>query len=352
MSASDSLTLAALAELVGATLRGDGAKVVTGIAPLKTAGPDDLTFLATDRFLNDLHASGAGAVLIHAAHAQGVSIPCLVTPNPRLALAKALDRMYPRTRPAPSIHDTAVVPASCIVGDDVFIGPYAVLGERVTVGNRCAIHAHAVVYDDVTLGDDCVVHANATVRERVTLGAHCIVHNGAIVGGEGFGFAPRADGSWHPIRHIGAVRLGDFCEIQSNACVDRGALNDTVLGAGTKVDNLAQVGHGNQIGNHVLLCGQVGLAGSCTIGDHAVLGGQVGVADHLSIAGGVRLAAQSGVIADIEEPGNYAAAPAVPFRRALHMHGTLQRLPEIAKSVRKLEERVEKLESDASTTNP
>ena len=340
------VSLSALAAHIGATVEGDGTLEIRGIAPIHGAGPSDLTFLSDERLRSKLADSQAGAVLIDAkVEADGIPMTRVTTPNPRLALAKALDLMYPRTGPAPGIHGTAIIPDSCAIGADVHIGPYVVLGERVTLGDRAVLHAHAVVYDEATIGPRSVIHSHATVREGVSIGADCIVHNGAVVGGEGFGFAPREDGSWHPTRHIGSVRLGDHAEVQSNACVDRGALNDTVVGTGTKIDNLAQIGHGCQIGDHTLLCGQVGLAGSGVVGDHCILGGQVGVADHVRIGDKSRLAAQSGVIADLDGGTDYAGAPAHPFRRTMLVYATLWRLPEIAKSFRALRKRVEAMDS-------
>lgn len=346
MQSTQSISLASLADQIGATAETNGELEIRGIAPIHAAGPHDLTFLSDDRHRDKLATSKAGAVLIDAKDAgEGVPMTRVTTPNPRLALAKALDILYPSVRPAPVIHPSAVIPDSCTIGERVSIGAYVVLGERVSIGDDVILHAHAVVYDDASIGAHSVVHSHATVREHVEVGAHCVLHNGAVVGGEGFGFAPRADGSWHPIRHIGSVRIGDHSEVQSNACVDRGALNDTVIGTGTKIDNLAQIGHGGQIGDHTLLCGQVGLAGSCSVGNHVIVGGQVGVADHLHIGDRSRLAAQSGVIADLEGNADYAGAPAVPLRRTMLIHAILQRLPEIARSVRKLTARVEEIEA-------
>ena len=345
--ATQSLSLSSLAEQIGAVVEGNGDLQIHGIAPIHAAGPNDLTFLSDERLHEKLATSKAGAVLIDAKSGdEGVPMTRVTTSNPRLALAKALDILYPASRPEAGIHATAIIPPSCILGEGVTVGPYVVLGERVVLGDHVVLHAHAVVYGDASIGAHSVVHSHATVRERVEVGQHCVIHNGAVVGGEGFGFAPRKDGSWHGIRHIGSVRLGDHAEVQSNACVDRGALNDTVVGAGTKIDNLAQVGHGGQIGKHTLLCGQVGLAGSCIIGDHVILGGQVGVADHIRIGDKSRLAAQAGVIADLEGNMDYAGAPTMPIRRTMLVFAVLQRLPEIAKSVRKLAVRVEQLESD------
>jgi UDP-3-O-[3-hydroxymyristoyl] glucosamine N-acyltransferase len=226
------------------------------------------------------------------------------------------------------------------MGADVSVGAYCVIGDGVRIGDGTVIHPHVVVYAHAVIGPACEIHSHATVREHVRLGGGVILQNGAVVGADGFGFAPRGDGSYEKIVQAGTVVLEDDVEVQANACVDRATVGRTTIGKRSKVDNLVQVGHGCSVGEDTLLCGQAGLAGSTDVGDRVILTGQVGVAGHCRIVDDVILTAQSGVNASIEEPGIWSGTPALPVAVYRRVAVNFRRLPDIADRLKKLERRV------------
>ena len=340
------IPIAELAAHVGAELASQSDLHVTDVNGIEQATATEVTFLNNPAYASKLKDSEAGAVLI-APEAEAKlpdSMIALRMKNPYLGFAKALELFHPATRPAPGVHPTAVTPTSCVVPDSVTIGAYVVLGERVKLGERVHLHPHAVLYDDVTLGDDSVVHSHATIREHCTVGARAVVQSGAVIGGDGFGFAPVGDGTWMRIPQVGTVHVGDDTDIQSGACIDRAAVGKTTIGDGARIDNLVQIGHGSRIGNHTLLCGQVGVAGSVEIGNHVIMGGQVGMAGHIAVGDGAHVAAQAGIIGDLPGGKQYAGAPAVEFREAARQFASIRKLPGLQRDVRRLRGRVDKLE--------
>jgi UDP-3-O-[3-hydroxymyristoyl] glucosamine N-acyltransferase len=343
------LTSVALGDLAG-MLEADAPEVdleITGVATIEDAGPHDLTFLSNERYVVALQSSRAGAVLVAADYDGDAPMPMLRSGSPRLAFARAVALFHPPRPRAPGIHPTAVVPESCSLGAGVAIGPYVVLGERVTVGDDCTLHAHAVVYDDVVMGRACEIHSHACVREGVKLGDRVVLQNGAMIGADGFGFEPEADGALRKVPQVGTVQLGDDVEVQANACIDRPVLGATSVGRGTKIDNLAQIGHGCTVGEHSILCGQVGLAGSTRVGNHVMLGGQVGSGGHIVIGDGAKVGAQSGLAQDLEGGKEYLGSPAFPKGDALRSMMYLGRLHELARRIKKLEKAVVKLSAPA-----
>ena len=260
-----------------------------------------------------------------------------------MALAKALALFHSAPRPAPGVHPTAIVPDSCRLGRDVHIGAYAVLGAGVEVGDEVVIHLHCCVYEDAVIGTGSVLHSHAVVREAVTLGARTVLQNGAVIGSDGFGYATDAEGKHTAVPQTGTVEVGDDVDIQANACVDRAALGATVIGRGTKIDNLVQVGHGSTIGEDCILCGQAALAGSTHLGNHVVLGGQAGLAGHLRIGDKVNVSAQAGVVGDLEGGETYGGTPAVELSLAKRAEFYKLRLPELNKRFKRLERAVRDL---------
>jgi UDP-3-O-[3-hydroxymyristoyl] glucosamine N-acyltransferase len=314
---------------------------ITGVATLDEAGPRDVSFLANPKYLSKVGESRAGAVLVTPDFQQPAAAVLLKIGNPYLAFAHAIEVFHQATRPATGVHPSAVVGKGVVLGRDVSVGPHCCVGDGVRLGDGVVLHPHAVVYPGAELGEGCVVHSFAVVREGVRLGRRVVLQNGAVVGADGFGFAPRGDGSWHKIPQVGTVVVGDDVEIQANACVDRAAVGQTVLGRGTKVDNLVQVGHGCKVGEDTLLCGQVGLAGSTEIGNRVMLAGQVGIAGHVRIGDDISIAAASGVPKSLLEPGEYSGAPAVPARDHGVMIAMWKRLPEMQQRLKEVERRLE-----------
>jgi UDP-3-O-[3-hydroxymyristoyl] glucosamine N-acyltransferase len=313
---------------------------ISGVATIEEARAGEVTFLSNPRYAGRLAASEASAVFVTPRVSEPMAPIPIRIDNPYLAFARAISLFHEPPRPSPGVHSTAVLGEGVALGPGVSVGAYAVLGRNVRLGRGTVIHPHVSIYEGAVLGEECVVHSHASVREFVRLGDRVILQNGAVVGADGFGFAPRADRSWEKIPQAGIVVLGDDVEVQANACVDRSSVGRTVIGRGTKLDNLSQVGHGCQVGEDTLLCGQVGLAGSSKVGHRVTLAGQVGVAGHLTIGDDVTVGAQAGVPNSLDGPGAYLGTPALPieeFRRVLFYWA---RLPELARRLKAVERRL------------
>ena len=334
------MTLAELAERLQATLEGDGSVEILGVQGLEEATPADLTFVANPRYTALARTTRAGAILVTP------DFPALATPtlrlaNPYLAFAQALALFHQPPAYPPGINPTAVIDPTATIAANAHIGAYAVIGRHVQIGPNAVILPHVVIYDRVTIGHHFLAHAHAVVREGCELGDHVTLENGVIVGADGFGFARDDQGRWQKIPQTGPVRIGSHVDIQANACVDRSSVGSTVIGEGTKIDNLVQVGHGSRVGSHTMLCAQVGLAGSSVVGSRAILAGQAGVAGHCELGDGVILTAQSGVSHDVPAGKMISGSPAFDNRLWLRAVSLFQRLPELARRLSALEKRID-----------
>ncbi|MEW5983433.1 MAG: UDP-3-O-(3-hydroxymyristoyl)glucosamine N-acyltransferase [Acidobacteriota bacterium] len=341
------MRLSDLANRLECTLVGNGDLDVVRAAGLADAGAGDVSFLANRKYTHHLATTKASAVIV----AEDItSAPCalLRCRDPYLTFANAVALLAPSDRPTPGVSGLASVAADASLGPEVSIGAFAVVGDGATIGARTVIHAHAVVYPGARIGDDCVIHAHASVRERCELGSRVIIQNGAVIGGDGFGYAPRPDGTYQKIPQVAAVVIEDDVEVGANATIDRPAVGETRIQAGTKIDNLVQVAHGVRIGRHVMLAAQVGIAGSTTIGDSVVLGGQVGVAGHLHLGEGTRATAQSGIPNSVPDHSFVSGYPAIDNREWLKASVIFRKLPELKKAVSDLSRRLANLESRLS----
>lgn len=310
------LTLARVAEIAGAALPADAdpARDFDGVASLGDAGPCHVSFLDNRRYLADLAASNAGAVLIHPALAARAPKTCLALTvrTPYAAYARVAAAFHPPPAFAPGIHPTAFVDPAAELGAGVSIGPNATVMARAKIGADCRIGPNATIGEAVELGAGTRVGANASVSHAV-VGRNVAIYPGARIGQDGFGFAIEP-GGFLKVPQLGIVRIGDDCEIGANTCVDRGSASDTVIGAGTWIDNLVQIGHNVKIGKGCVIVANVGISGSAELGDQVMVGGQAGIAGHLKIGAGARIAAQAGVHRDIEEGGAVGGSPAVPLK--------------------------------------
>jgi len=338
-----SKTLQELADHLGGVVRGDAAYSVNGLAPLDSAGPDKITFLANPKYASKVAETKAGAVLM-VPGGDGYGRNVIELANPYLGFAKLLTLFYTRVHPELGVLPESIIGTNVTLGEGISIYPGAVVGNNVTIGDRVVIYSGAVIYDGATIGDDSVIHANAVVRERCRLGKRCKLQPGAVVGSDGFGFAP--DGSsYYPIPQIGIVILEDDVEIGANAAVDRAALEVTLIKRGTKLDNLVQVAHNCQIGEDCMIVSQVGIAGSSKIGNHVTLAGQVGVVGHVTIGDNVIVGAQGGVPGSLDPNAYYSGSPAMPHKDWLRVMGTLPRLPDMRKKMSELEKKIAVLEA-------
>ncbi|WP_048306367.1 UDP-3-O-(3-hydroxymyristoyl)glucosamine N-acyltransferase [Halomonas sp. PR-M31] len=335
-----SFSLADLAERLGATLVGDGEQCISGLATLSDAGPADISFLANRAYLKYLMNTQAAAVLLHPAH--GADCPAetarLELDNPYLAYAQ-LSRLFdPLAMQASSgIHATAFVAEDVILGHDVEVGPHAVIEAGVRLGDNVVVGAGSVVGQQSIIDADSRLHANVTVSHGVVIGKRAILHSGCVIGGDGFGFA-HDGGCWHKIAQLGGVVLGDDVEVGSCSSIDRGALDDTLIGNGVKIDSQVQIAHNVHIGDHSALAGCVGIAGSTRVGRHCMLGGGVGLSGHLTLCDGVQITGMSLVTNSITEPGVYSSGTGAMSNGLWRKNAVrFKQLDDIAKRVARLE---------------
>ena len=272
--------------------------------------------------------------------------PCamLRTANPYLAFAKAVELLAPRPAAVPGVHLSAHVAPSAAIAPDASVGPFVSVGPGARIGARSVVYPHVTIGDDAVIGDDCVIHARVSVRERVIIGNRVVIQDGAVIGSDGFGFAHRADGTHYKIPQTGGVTIEDDVEIGANTTIDRPAVGETRIGAGTKIDNLVQIAHGVSVGRDVLLAAQVGIAGSATIEDRVTLAGQVGVAGHLTIGKGAIASAQTGIPNSVDAGRFVSGYPAIDNRDWLKASAIFRRLPELKKALAALQRRFDELE--------
>ena len=340
------LTLGAIAAALGASLDGDAGRVVTGVAPLEAAGPSDISFLTDVRYRQAARTTQAGAVLAPL-DAEPIAAAMLRVKQPHQALIQLLDLFHPRAPATPGAHPTAVVAPAANVDPTAWVGAFAVIEAGAAIGRGVRVHPFAYVGENVEIGEGSEIHPHAVLLHDVRIGRRVIVHAGAVIGGDGFGYA--FDGGEHrKIPQVGTVVIEDDVEIGANTTVDRATLGATVIGRGTKIDNLVQVGHNVAIGAHAILVSQVGISGSSRVGSGAILAGQVGVADHVSVGDGAIIGAQSGVHTDVETGAKMLGTPVRSMMQAKRIYASEDKLPDLGRRVRELERRLERLEGPAS----
>jgi len=334
-------TLAELAREVGGEVEGDPSVRIRDVAGIQEAGPGEITFLSNPRYLTDLEATRASAVIL--APGVPVRIPAVRCDNPYAAFARIAVLLRTESYRPRGVSPDLVCGEDCRLGRDLSIHPRVVLGDRVRIGDRVTLHPGVVVGDDCEVGDDTVLYAGVTLREGVRIGRRVIVHNGAVIGSDGFGFALDR-GRYVKIPQTGGVRVGDDVEIGANTTVDRGTLGDTVIGRGTKIDNLVQIAHNVRIGEDCIIVAQAGISGSTAVGDRVTLAGQAGLAGHLRIGAGVTVAARAGVTKDVPAGRVVAGFPALPLREWRKAAGSFVHLPAMRKALKALEARMAALE--------
>jgi UDP-3-O-[3-hydroxymyristoyl] glucosamine N-acyltransferase len=338
------LTVKQLAEIVGGELEGDAARPVEGAASLVEATELDASFLADAKLEGSLATTKAACVLLEpskkpAREALGADArwAAVYVADPKRAFSRVLEHFAAQASPKlpTGYHPTAVISPYARIGKDVHVGPHAVVEAGAVIGDGTRISAQVYVGHNTTTGKKCLLYPQVVVRERCSLGDRVIVHSGAVIGGDGFGYLSGPEGHVK-IPQIGRVEIGDDVEIGSNTTVDRATTGVTRIGRGTKIDNLSQIAHNVQIGEHCMIVSQVGVSGSCELGKFVVLGGQVGLADHLKLGDGVQVGAQSGLMADVEAGTIVFGSPARPIREAFKLTALLGKLPEMYDFIKKL----------------
>lgn len=306
MTESKAHTLGELASRLGLELQGRADILITGVATLASAGPDQLSFYHNQRYFHDLQTTRAGAVILRPESAVSCRSACLLAANPYAAYARATALFAYRETMAPGVHPSAVIAPDAVVAPDAIVGPNVVVGAGSCIGSACRIDANCVIGSGSTLDEGCWLSPNVTLYHDVHLGRRVRIHSGSVVGSDGFGFAP--DGSRHEkVEQLGGVRIGDDVEIGACSTIDRGALDDTVIEAGVKIDNQVQIAHNVRVGSNSIICGCSAIAGSSVIGKNCIIAGAVGVINHVQICDGVTVTAMSLVNQSITEPGVYSS---------------------------------------------
>ena len=334
-------TLGVLAEHVGGKLKGDPARSIEWVGTLEHAGPNDISFLHNARYRRQLQTTHAGAVLLSASDAEACPVDCIVVGDPYLAYARIAALIGPRRRCAPGVHPTAVVSPDAHIHPSAYIGPHCVVEARVEVGAGCMIGPGSMLGQDSVLGKDCELIARVTLCQGTRIGQRALIQPGAVIGSDGFGFANEQK-RWVRVPQLGCVRIGDDVEIGANTTIDRGAIEDTLIGDGVIIDNLVQIAHNVRIGDHSALAGCAAVAGSTTIGKHCVLAGQVGVSGHLEIADHVTVTGGSVVLQSIKDPGVYSSGVPLDTNQAWHRNYVrFRQLDETTRRVIALEKRMD-----------
>ncbi|MCE5306061.1 MAG: UDP-3-O-(3-hydroxymyristoyl)glucosamine N-acyltransferase [Acidobacteriales bacterium] len=335
-----------IAAALACELVGDGEIEISGVAGMEHATESQLTFLANPKYVHKVKDTHAAAILAHEP-VHNLPIATLVSSNPYLDFARALELFYQPPRPHPGIHPLAWVAPSAKIGENASIGPFVSVGEHVVIGRNAVLHPHVVIYEGVQIGDDFTAHSHVTVREFCRIGNRVILQNGVVIGGDGFGFAKRSDGTHYKIVQTGVAVIEDDVEVQTLTSVDRATVGESRIKRGAKVDSLVQIGHACVVGEDNIICAQTGLAGSSVLEKNVLLAGQVGVSGHLTIHDNVVVYAQSGIGGDVPAGSVISGSPAFDastWRRAVTAY---PKLPELLKTVRELRNKIARLEAAA-----
>jgi UDP-3-O-[3-hydroxymyristoyl] glucosamine N-acyltransferase len=336
-----SLTLPQIAQMTGGHLVGTGPDRITGAAPFEAAGPEEITYAGDAKFLKRLADTSACALFVPRAM-DGFSGCQVVVANPQVAFVEVLNHFHPQERPPAGIDPRAVVARDVRLGSDVYIGPGAVIGQGVQLGAGVVIHPNTVVGDRARIGDDCLIYPNVTIAAGTRIGRRVILHAGAVIGSDGFGFAPDGE-RFHKIPHTGIVQIDDDVEVGANVTIDRATFGRTWIQRGVKIDNLVQVAHNVTVGENSVLVAQVGIAGSVTIGHHAILAGQAGIAGHIELGNRVTIGPQAGVGKSIPDGQTISGSPGIPHRQWLRVQRIVSNLPELKRRLADLEKQLAEL---------
>ncbi len=340
-------TASQIAEQLQGELLGDGSVQLTGFAPANCARSGDLTFAETEAYFTLAEHSQASAILVVGPFTSPDKVVIRVT-NARIAVARILPIFFPQTQPCQGVHPNAVIDPSAQVDPTAHIGPHCVVGARVRLGARSVLMGGNHLGEDCTVGEDVCLFPNVVIYAQSQIGNRVVIHAGTVIGSDGYGYV--LDGGRHrKVLQLGKVIVQDDVEIGANTAIDRGALGATVIGQGTKIDNLVHVAHNVVLGKHCIITGQVGFAGSTSLGDYCVVAAQSGIADHLKIGNQVTIGAKSGVMRDIPDGGKVLGIPAVPDKQAKRQIIAGQHLPEVLHRLRALEKQVEQLRAQVET---
>lgn len=331
-------TLAQLAATIGAEVHGDAECTINGVASITRAKPGDICFLIDSHYRSYLSNTKASAVLLPKKFIADCPTNALVMAEPRLGFAKLLELLVPQPRRQAGVHATAVIGESCRIDSSAVIRAYAVIGDNATIGPRTVVEAGVAVGDGACIGADCHLYPHVTIYHQVVMGDRVIIHSGAVIGADGFGLVQDEQKRWLKIPQIGRVVIGHDVEIGANSAIDRGALDDTIIGNGVKIDNQVMIGHNCQIGDHTVIAGCAGIAGSTKVGRHCMIGASAGINGHIEICDGVMVTGFGMIQKSITKPGIYSSGTGMQTNREWHKSVIrFWQLDEIAKRLKRLE---------------
>lgn len=334
------MKLREIADIISGELLGDPETEIRGVAGVTDGLEGDITFLSDNRYLRDCLSSKASAVIVKE-FIDDLKKPQIKVKNPYYAFAILLEHFHPREKEKEDISPDARVSEGARIGRGVTIYPFVYVSEGAEIGDNTVVYPFVYIGRGSIIGSSCLIYPNVTIREGVKIGNRVIIHAGAVIGSDGFGYVFEQE-RHHKIPQVGGVIIGDDVEIGANVTIDRATTGDTIIGNGTKIDNLVQIGHNVRIGENTIIVAQVGIGGSTTIGKHVMLGGQAGVSDHAIIEDGTMVGAQSGVMGHLKQ-GIYSGCPVIPHREWLKASALFARLPEIMKRIKEIEDKLKRL---------
>lgn len=337
------MKLKEFSDIVHGTIIGDPNTEITGVSGINEASTGDITFISSPKYLKLLQGSLASCVIVKN-RVEGLNMTQLAVANPYFAFAKAIECFHSKPVLTPEIHKLSQISDKAVIGQKVSVLPFAYVSDNVHIGDETVISAGVFVGENTKIGKNCMIYPNVVIRENVSVGDRVIIHSGTVIGSDGFGYVHEG-GEHYKIPQVGGVIIEDDVEIGSNVSVDRATLGNTIIGKGTKIDNLTQIAHNVKIGGKSLIIAQAGIAGSTVIGDYVIIAGQVGVADHANIESGTMIGAQSGITGNVPK-GVYSGSPAIPHANWLRSQSLFAKLPELNRKIKELETRVNKLEKE------
>jgi UDP-3-O-[3-hydroxymyristoyl] glucosamine N-acyltransferase len=337
------MTLKDLADIIGGTISGSPDTEITGASGIEDAQDGDITYFLESREAALLERLTPHTVVIARNEIKDCHACMLLSENPQFTFARALEVLYSKPSPPPGISEHAVIGSNVTLGDDLSIGAQVVIGDNAVLGSRVILCPGTCIGEGVSIGEGSFLYPNVTVREKVSIGREVIIHSGTVVGADGFGYV-YTENTHYKIPQTGSVIIGDHVEIGANTVIDRGTVGNTIIGAGTKIDNLVQIAHNVKIGKNCIIVAQAGISGSAEIGDGAILAGQAGVRDHMKVGPGAIIAAQSGVGTDIPERQIFSGSPAIPHKTWLRAQSIFSKLPDYVKRIKAIEKKLHKEE--------
>lgn len=337
-----------IADFLQGKIEGNPDVKVNNFAKIEEGKPQTLTFLSNPKYTHYIYETQADIVLVNADFKpeKEVKATLIRVENAYESLAKLLELVEKTKSSKVGVEPMSYIASSATVGEEVFVGAFAYVSENACIGNNSKIHPHVYVGDNVTIGENVTLYSGVKIYADCQIGDNCIIHAGAVIGSDGFGFAPQADGSYHKIAQIGNVVIENNVEIGANTTIDRAVMGSTIIKEGVKLDNLIQIAHNVEIGSHTVMASQVGISGSTKVGERCVFGGQVGLAGHLKIGDDVKLGAQSGIMSNIKDKSEIIGSPAIPIRNFYKSSVLFKKLPDMNQKISQLEKEIKKLKED------